>query len=81
MSNRFKRAAEQKKVAPGGSTEKEVRSSEKSDSLVDGFPKKEIRKVYSFSLSDEAFAKLDKLAKEIGRSRSEAMDLLIKKFL
>jgi hypothetical protein len=83
-SNRFKRAEEQKKVAPGGNTEKEVSSVESGDSLVDLFPKKEEkekRKTYTFYLSEEAFAKVDKFSKEVGRSRSEAMDLLIKKFL
>lgn len=78
MSNRFKQAADQKKVSPGGNKE---RSTDTGNSLVDVFPKKELRKPYSFSLSEEAFLKLDNFSKEIGRSRSEAMDLLIKKFL
>lgn len=84
MSNRFKRAEEQKKVAPGGKTEKEVRSEESDNSLVEMFPKKEAkpeRKTYSFYLSEEAFAKLEVFSNAIGRSRSEALDLLIKKFL
>ena len=81
MSNRFKRAADQKKVSPGGNTEKEVTPTKIGDALADMLPKKEEGKSYSFYLSSESFAKLEKFSKENGCSRSKAIDIIIKNFL
>ena len=77
-SNRFKKAEDQKRVSPGGATEKPV---ETKLSIADMLPKKEEGKSYSFYLSAESFSKLEEFSKENGCSRSKAIDLIIKNFL
>lgn len=92
--NKYKEAAERAKVAPGGDrkphTEETVVESvavtEEPTVKVGGMlaemlqPKSE-GKSYTFYLSPESYAKLEKFAKENKCSKSKAVDLLLGRFL
>ena len=94
MANKFKEAAERAKVAPGGTpkaTQEEVVVEQTpvtpeapvkvGGMLAEMIQPKSEGKSYTFYLSPESYAKLEKFAKENKCSKSKAVDLLLGKFL
>jgi hypothetical protein len=95
MANPYKKAEEHKKVSPGGHRKEEttapvtpveqvapVEEKEKPvNPLAGKVDKKPEGKSYGFYLSNEAIAKLEKLAKQNKCSKSKALDLLLRNIL
>lgn len=84
MENRFKKAAQQNRVAPGSEKEKPVvaptpePTKTKENPLAGMIEQKPEGKSYGFYLSTEAAEKLEKLAKQNKCSKSKALDTLLK---
>lgn len=91
INNRFKKAANAPRVAPGGKKEPPVVEEEveiveekpileKKDNPLAGLvePKSKSGKPCGFYLSEEAIDKLEKLAKQNNCSKSKALDVLLR---
>ena len=86
MANPYKKAEEIKKTPPGGVRREEPQVEEvvvetKGNPLAGIIEKKDEGKSYGFYLSNEAAAKLEKLAKQNKCSKSKALDTLLKNIL
>lgn len=89
MANPYKKAEEIRKVAPGGVRREENTSVQEKEPVVEIkqnplegiIEKKDEGKSYGFYLSNEAAAKLEKLAKQNKCSKSKALDTLLRNIL
>ena len=89
MSNRFEKAENRKKVAPGGEKKSEVEATIVPSPVVEpaktenpfevAIEQKPEGKTYGFYLSTEAAQKLENFAKTNGCSKSKALDAILKK--